>query len=99
LPEFAKAAALRSLAPPHRPHVVALERGAELGNVLGGEAGERDGQVETQRDVSPPFIGKAEELLVSFRPPLAQKNFRVFQGGGVGGGIAVGAVAPPRLGQ
>ena len=40
------------LAAPDRPHVIALERRAELADVLGGEAGERHRQIEAQGDIA-----------------------------------------------
>ena len=64
LPEFAVAAVLRVFAAPDRPHVIALERRAQLADVLGGEAGERHGQVEAQGHVAAAVIGEAIELLV-----------------------------------
>ena len=52
LPEFAIAAMSGVLAAPDRAHVIALERRAELADVLGGEAGERHGQIEAQGHVA-----------------------------------------------
>ena len=93
LPEFAVAARLGVLAAPDRAHVVALERRAELADVLGREAGERNGQVEAQGHVAVAVILEAVEMsYVGLVAALAEQDFGVFQGRRVDGREAVGAV-------
>ena len=80
LHELAEAAALRVLAAPDGGDVVALERRAELADVLGGEAGQRHGEVEAQADVAAAVVLKAVELLVGFRAAFAEQDFEILEG-------------------
>ena len=101
LPELAEAAGLRRLAAPDRAHVIALERRAELADVLGGEAGERHRQVEAQGHVAAAVVREAVELPLNLRlrAHLAEQDFRVFQGRRVDRREAVGAIDRARLFQ
>ena len=96
LHELAVAAALRVLAAPHGGDVVALERRAQLADVLGGEAGQRHGEVEPQADVAAAVVLEAVELLVGFRAALAEQDFEVLQRRRVDRAEAVGAKDAPR---
>src|ERR1700679_498102 len=82
LPELAEAAFLRPLAAPDRPHVVALERRAELVDILGREACEGHGQIEAQGHVVV-AVRETVELLVRLRSALAEQDLAVLEGGGV----------------
>ncbi len=79
LHEFAVAAALRVLAAPHGGDVVALERRAQLADVLGGEAGQRHGEVEPQADIAAAVVLEPIELLIGFRAPLAEQHVEVLE--------------------
>ena len=79
LHELAVAAALRVLAAPDRGDVIALERHAQLADVLGGEAGQRHGQVEPHADLAAAVVLELVELLVGFVAPLAGEDFQVLQ--------------------
>ena len=80
LPEFAVTAVAGVLAAPDRAHVIALERRAELADVLGGEAGERHGQVETQGHVAAAVIREAVDQLVRFARRPCPEDLGVLQG-------------------
>ena len=56
LHEFAVAASLRVFAPPDRGDVIALQRHAQLADVLRGEAGQRHRQIEPQPDPPPAVV-------------------------------------------
>ena len=88
LHELAVAAALRVLAAPHRGDVVALERRAQLVDVLGDEARQRHRQVEPHADVAPAVVLKAVELLVGLVAPLAERGFRGTRSAGVSIGLS-----------
>ena len=95
LHELAVAAALRVLAAPDRGDVVALERRAEFADVLGGEAGERHGEVEPQADVAAAVVLEVVELLVGFVAPLAEEDFEVLERRRIDRAKAVGAIDAP----
>ena len=95
LEELAVATPLGVLAPPHRGQVVALERGADGSQVLGGEAGEGNGEVEAEGDVPAAVVGEAEQLLVGLLAALAHQHLGVLQRRGVDGDEAVAAVDGP----
>ena len=65
------------------PMCVALERRAELADVLGREAGEGHGQVEAQGHVAVAMIAEAVDELVGFVAALADAGFRVYSRAGV----------------
>ena len=94
LHEFAVAAALRVLAAPHGGDVVALERRAQLADVLGGEARQRHRQVEPHAHLTAAVVLEAVELLVGFLAPFAGEDFQIFQGRRVDGAEAVRAIDP-----
>ena len=71
--------------------VVALERRAEFADVLGGEAGQRHGEVEPQADVAAAVVLEAVELLVGFGAAFAEEDFEVLEGRRVDRAEAVGA--------
>ena len=83
LNEFAVSSLLRLFGSPDGADVVPLEGRADLLQVLGCVAGQRDGQVEPHGDVAISLVGEAEQLLVGFVAAFAQKNFAVLQGRGV----------------
>ena len=91
LHELAEAAALRVFAAPDAGDVVALERRAEFADVLGGEAGERHGEVEAEADVAAAVVLKAVELLVGFGAAFAEEDFEILEGRRVDRAEAVGA--------
>src|SRR5262249_23234614 len=93
LHEFAEPSGLRALAAPDRAQMIALERQAGFGEMPHPEPGERDGQVETQRDVAIPRVLETVKLLVDLRPRLdfRQKDFGEFNGWRVDRGEAIGA--------
>ena len=95
LHELAVAAALRVLAPPDRGDVVALQRHAQLVDVLGGEAGQRHRQVEPQPHPAAAVVLKLVKLLVGLLAPFAGQDFQVLQGRRVDRAEAVGAINPP----
>ena len=95
LHEFAVAAALGVFAAPDRGDVVALERRAEFADVLGGEAGERHGQVEAEADVAAAVVLEAVELLVGFRAPFAEEDFQILECRRIDRAEAVGAKHAP----
>ena len=95
LHELAVAAALGVLAAPDGGDVVALERRAQLVDVLRGEAGQRHRQVETQPDPAAAVVLELVELLVGLFAPFAGQDFQIFQGRRVDGAEAVGAIDPP----
>ena len=99
LPELAVAALAGVLAAPDRAHVIALERRAELADVLGREAGERHRQVEAQGHVAVAMIAEAVDELVGFVAALAEQDLGVFQGRRVDRREAVGAIDAPGLFQ
>jgi hypothetical protein len=94
LHELAEPAGLRALAPPDGPEVIPLERQAQFGEVLRHEPGERDREVEPQRDVPVAGVLESVELLVDLRSglDLGQQHLGQLDGRGVDGGEAVGAV-------
>src|SRR5207302_3445539 len=59
LPELAIAAVAGILAAPDRTQLIALERRADLADVLGREAGERNRQIEAQGHVAPAMVLEA----------------------------------------
>jgi hypothetical protein len=63
LDEFAVASFLRILSPPDRAYVIAFERGTEFVDVLRGETGERNCQVEPHGNIAAPLL-ETEHLLV-----------------------------------
>ena len=95
LHELAVAAALRVLAAPHGGDVVALERRAQLADVLGGEAGQRHGEIEPQADVAAAVVLEAVELLVGFVAAFAGEDFEVLERRRVDRAEAVGAKDAP----
>ena len=95
LHELAVAAALRVLAAPDGGDVIALERRAQLADVLGGEPGQRHRQVEPQPDPTAAVVLKLVELLVGLLAPLAGEDFQVLQRRRVDRAEAVRAIDPP----
>ena len=75
--------------------MIALERRAELADVLGGEAGQRHGEIEPQADVAAAVVLEAVELLVGFLAPLAEQDFEVLERRRVDRAEAVGAKDAP----
>ena len=92
LPELAVAALSRVLAAPHWPHVIALEGRIQILDVHGGETRKRDGEIEAQSHVAVAVVAETVNEAIRFLTAFSQENFRVFQGGGVNRGIAVGAI-------
>ena len=83
LPEFAVAAVSRVFAAPHRSHGVALERDAQLPDILRREAGERHRQIEAEGHIAAAVIDEPIDELVRLLPAFAQQDFRKFEGRGV----------------
>ena len=79
-----------------RGDVVALEGRAQLADVLGGEAGQRHGQVEPQADLAAAVVLEAVELLVGLVAPLAGEDFQILQRRRVDRAEAVGAIDAAR---
>ena len=100
LHEFTIAATLRVLAPPDGGDVVALKRRAERADVLGGKAGQGDGQIEPQPYGPAAVILEFVELLVGLFAPFAGEDFQVFQRRRVDRAEAIRPInAPGRLDQ
>ena len=95
LHELAEAAFLGRFAAPHRGDVIAFERRAQFVDVLGGEAGQRHGEIEPQPDPPPAVVLEAVDLLVGLVAALAGEDFQVFQGRRVDGAEAIGTIDPP----
>ena len=69
-------------------------------DVLGGEAGQRHGQIEPQADVAAAVVLELVELLVGLLAPLAEQDFQVLEGRRVDRAEAVRAKdAPGRVDQ
>ena len=92
LHEFAVSAPLGVLAAPDGGDVVPLERRPQLVDVLGDEAGQGHGQVETQPHVASAVVLELIELAVGLFAPLAGQDLQVLQGRRVDGAEAVGPV-------
>ena len=86
-------------AAPDGAEVVALEGGAELADVHGGEAGKRDGQVEAQGHVAVALVAEAVQLPLHLGVGVhfADEDFGVLKRRRVDGRKAVGAVHLPGL--
>ena len=64
--------------------------------MLGGEAGQRDREIEPHPHLAATVVGEAIELLVGFVASLAGEDLEVFKRRGVDRHKAVGAVNAPR---
>ena len=76
--------------------VIALERRAQLADVLRREAGQRHRQIEPQPDPALAVVLELVELLVGLLAPLAGEDFQIFQRRRVDRAEAVGAIDAPR---
>src|SRR5262249_27576009 len=97
LPKLTKTPLPCVLAAPDRTHVVTFERRAQLGDVFGGKASERNREVVAQRHVPAAMVGKAVHQLVRPVSSFSGQDFRLFQRRFVNRGKTVGAVTPPRF--
>ncbi len=96
LHELAVASALRVLAPPHAGDVIALERGAQLPDMLGREASQRHRQVESQSHPTLAVILEFVELFVGLVAPLAGEDLQILQRRRVDRAEAVGPINAAR---
>ena len=83
LHELAIATLLSVLAAPNGADVIPLERCADLVDVLRDKTSQRNGQVESQRDIAAAVVEKAEQLLVGLFATFAEQNLGVLQRGRV----------------
>src|SRR5262249_21280315 len=92
LPELAKTPVSGVLAAPNRPHLIALERRAELADVLRGESRKGNCQIEAEGHVATAVIGKSVDKFVRFGSALSEENVCILQGRCFDGCITKGAV-------
>ena len=83
LQELAPAACLRVLAAPDGADVVAPERHPDRLAMLGREPGERNGEIEPERDISIPVVAEAVDLPLHFavRVQLPEQDLAVLERG------------------
>lgn len=63
--------------------------------MLSGEASQRDGQIESQRDIAVAVVAEAKQLLVGLVSTFSEQNLRVLQRGRVDRREAVAAIDLP----
>ena len=79
LHELPVATSLGILASPDRADLVSLEGYSQRLDVLGCEAGKRDGQVKSHADRATTMVLEAIQLAVGLIGALANQDFQVFQ--------------------
>ena len=78
LDKFSESACLRGFATPYGCNVIAFERRAQGGDVLGCESSQWDGQVKSHSDSSTAVVDEVIHLPVGFVRPFAGKHFQQF---------------------
>jgi hypothetical protein len=99
LGELAVAAPLGVLASPHPAYVVEPHRRVQLAGVLGGEPGQRHGEVEPQPHLPAAVVGEPVGLAVGLVAALPEQDLLVLQGRSGDGGEAVALEDPAGRGQ